>query len=123
MKVKGQLNPDTGQKDYMIYTGSESFLAERRGSKWLMDGKEYGSLKECKEAAAEDRVEEVEEAVHQLSIWDDCVHPCALLILHVDDIESKPEIMRTLDLYGWLSDGHPDKYMAQRNKDRICERN
>jgi len=121
VKVKGVLD-ETGVKNFMITnteTG-ETHVAIRSGQKFEV-GEFRGTLAQCKDLVGASKVVHFADAPPEPesnhSTWD-CVHPCALLILHAGSVDD-PEIKRTLDAFGWLlPDGKLDIEHAEENLEK-----
>jgi hypothetical protein len=125
VKVKGVVD-DTGVKNFMITntdTG-EVHVAMRSGQKFEV-GEFRGTLAQCKAMVGANKVVHFADAPPEPdsnhSAWD-CVHPCALLILHAGSVDD-PEIKRTLDAFGWLlPDGRLDIEQAEENLEKWSKR-
>ena len=128
LKVKGIMD-ENGVKNFLIETPDNgSYIALRLpGGKFTVgDDGVSRTLKQCKEAVANDAVvffADAEKASEEPrgGTWD-CVDPCALLILHAGGIDD-PEIKRTLDAFGWLlPDGLLDVEQAEANLEKWSKR-
>lgn len=125
VKVKGVLD-ENGIKNFMITntdTG-EVHVALRDGQKFIL-GEFRGTLAQCKQLVSVSEVVHFADAPPEPesnhSTWD-CVHPCALLILHAGSVDD-PEVKRTLDAFGWLlPDGKLDIEQAEENLEKWSKR-
>ena len=131
LKTTGVLD-ESGVKNFFIETPEGlSFCAMRQPSGKFTIGDDGVSrtLKQCKEAVANDAVvffadaAEAPEAPEGGDTWS-CVAPCALLIMLQAGVEVNPdEIKRTLDAHGWLTpDGLTDVVQAESNLERWSKR-
>ena len=116
------------RKDYVIRTKcGEKFYAKAVGSQgYECGGVNYGSLKALKAHIVEGGFAEEATEASEVSTADgadtwDCVHPCALLILHVSNHLPIPDLyIETLEAYGWLDCmGRPDIARAEREIKRV----
>ncbi len=119
------------RKGYVIHTTcGEKYHAKPVGSQsYECGGVNFKSIKALKAAIiagdfAEDDTEATEvggvSTADGADTWD-CVHPCALLIIHVSNNLPIPDLyMETLDNYGWLDCmGRPDATRAVREIERV----
>ena len=104
-------------------------VSDESGSKYDIGEHTCLTLRQCKVLVSENRVrhfadsreEVVVDAVEDRSerkpeTWA-CVDPCALLILLADTTD--PEVRRTLDAYGWITqDGELDDEQANDNYEK-----
>ena len=125
VKVKGVLD-ENGVKNFMIthVDSGEVHVAMREGQKFTL-GEFKGTLAQCKQLVADGKVVHFADAPPEPesnhSTWD-CVHPCALLILHAGSVDD-PEVKRTLDAFGWLlPDGKLDIEQAEENLEKWSKR-
>jgi hypothetical protein len=127
LKVKGIMD-ENGVKNFLIETPDNgSYVAVRlpNGKFTVGDDGVARTLKQCKEAVANDAVvffadaTEAPEATEGGNTWS-CVDPCALLIIVAAGGTVDPaEVDRTLDANGWLKpDGQRDALQARENYSR-----
>lgn len=135
MKVKktvGFLPEGDVRKSYTIHTEcGQEFIASANGYNkgYRCEGLYFGSVKAIKveiemgmlTKARACKDERVAANSNKSPMWD-CVHPCALLIKTQDPfLVISPEILQTLDNYGWLDDaGQMDIVRADREIKRVC---
>lgn len=131
LKTTGVLD-ESGVKNFFIETPEGlSFCAMRQpnGKFTIGDDGVSRTLKQCKEAVANDAVvffadaTEAPEAPEGGDAWS-CVAPCALLIIvAAGGTVSPAEIDRTLDAHGWLKpDGQHDALQARENLEKWSKR-
>ena len=131
LKVKGVLD-ESGVKNFLIETPDNgSYIALRLPSGKFTVGDDGVSrtLKQCKEAVANDAVvffadaTEPPGAPESDGTWS-CVDPCALLIIVAAGGSVSPaEINRTLDSFGWMTpDGERDAKGARENYEKWSKR-
>lgn len=125
MKVLG-IPRDDGGKDYLISHNGEQHQATRNGSLFSCNGV-TDTLRNIKQMIQKDELTVRQPTTNTtesepdigVGLWD-CVHPCALLVLTVHEMNLPENIrvkaMETLDNYGWLLDcGNPDYERAMRD--------
>lgn len=132
MRVTG-IPRDDGGKDYLISHNGQQHQATRNGSLFSCNGvtdtlRNIKKMIQGGELAARQPTTNTSDGEPNIDVglWD-CVHPCALLVLTVYELDL-PEDMRvktmeTLDNYGWLTEcGNLDHERATRDY-QLHERN
>ena len=132
IKVKG-VSDESGRKNYIITNtddGSSHVAIKREsGSKYDIGEHTCLTLRQCKVLVSENRVRHFADSREEVAAvavegkperkpetWS-CVDPCALLILLADTTD--PEVRRTLDAYGWVTqDGELDDEQANDNYEK-----
>lgn len=129
LKVKGVLD-ENGIKNFLITNPStgESHVALRHGQFSFTLGEFTGTLKQCKQLVADDKVvhfadaTEAPEAPEVDGLWDH-VDPCALLCLFEIPAHISPLVHEALDANGWVKpDGSRDVELANKTVQDYLEK-